>query len=426
MAGSITVSSITLDSDNNFSIKSNTGATLFFANTTGIDIANSIGATAITSDKILSIANTKITGNITSSQIAPDQTLNGNVSVTGTLAATGGIIYSGTGLASVAPVSISNGYVEWSIAANALTCSIKAYDGTDPSATNPVYARFRNPTLTTASYLIRTITSALSVVVSSGSTLGTVSGAASRIRGVLIDNAGTVVLGVYNSWNDTTKSLLGLDESAVYSTTAEGGAGAADSAQVIYTTSAQTSKAIVEVGYVESTQATAGTWATALANKVTVGGGYSRTGDMVQSPISIDGQYATGSTAIPLDNTIPQNTEGVQYLSQAITPLSAANILMIDSRQNFSANGGQFIGIALFQDATASAIAAASMMITSASETACATLQYVMKANTAASTTFKIRMGCNGAVAIYFNGYSAARLYGGVMASTLQIQEIFA
>jgi hypothetical protein len=87
MAGSITVSSITLDSDNNFSIKSNTGATLFFANTTGIDIANSIGATAITNDKILSVANTKISGNIASSQIAPDQTLNGNVSVTGTLSA---------------------------------------------------------------------------------------------------------------------------------------------------------------------------------------------------------------------------------------------------------------------------------------------------------------------------------------------------
>ena len=69
MAGSIIVSSITLDSDNNFSIKSNTGATLFFANTSGIDIANSIGATAITNDKILSVANTKISGNIISSQI---------------------------------------------------------------------------------------------------------------------------------------------------------------------------------------------------------------------------------------------------------------------------------------------------------------------------------------------------------------------
>ena len=102
MAGSIIVSSITLDSDNNFSIKSNTGATLFFANTTGIDVANSIGATAITNDKILSVANTKISGNIissqitsvantqisgniASSQITSNPTLYGNVSVTGVI-----------------------------------------------------------------------------------------------------------------------------------------------------------------------------------------------------------------------------------------------------------------------------------------------------------------------------------------------------
>ncbi len=62
MAGSITISSITLDSDNNFSIKSNTGATLFFANTSGVDVANSLPSSSITSDKIVSVANTKITG----------------------------------------------------------------------------------------------------------------------------------------------------------------------------------------------------------------------------------------------------------------------------------------------------------------------------------------------------------------------------
>jgi len=69
MAGSITVSSITLDSDNNFSIKSNTGATLFFANTSGVDVANSLPSSSITNDKIVSVANTKISGNIVSSQI---------------------------------------------------------------------------------------------------------------------------------------------------------------------------------------------------------------------------------------------------------------------------------------------------------------------------------------------------------------------
>jgi hypothetical protein len=90
MAGSITVSSITLDSDNNFSIKSNTGATLFFANTTGIDVANSFASSSITSDKILTVANTKISGNIISSQI----TSVANTQLTGTI--TGSQISSNT------------------------------------------------------------------------------------------------------------------------------------------------------------------------------------------------------------------------------------------------------------------------------------------------------------------------------------------
>jgi hypothetical protein len=69
MAGTLIVSNLTTDTDNSFIVRSNTGITLFSANTTGIDVANSIGATAITNDKILSVANTKISGNIISSQI---------------------------------------------------------------------------------------------------------------------------------------------------------------------------------------------------------------------------------------------------------------------------------------------------------------------------------------------------------------------
>jgi hypothetical protein len=49
----------------------------------------SIANSAITAAKIISVANTQITGNIVSSQIASNQTLNGNVSVTGTLAVSG-------------------------------------------------------------------------------------------------------------------------------------------------------------------------------------------------------------------------------------------------------------------------------------------------------------------------------------------------
>jgi hypothetical protein len=62
---------------------------------TSASIANSAISAAdiadgtITAAKIISVANTQITGNIVSSQIAPNQTLNGNVSVTGTLAVSG-------------------------------------------------------------------------------------------------------------------------------------------------------------------------------------------------------------------------------------------------------------------------------------------------------------------------------------------------
>jgi hypothetical protein len=82
-----------------------------------------------------------------------------------------------------------------------------------------------------------------------------------------LDNAGTVELAVVNiaGGND-------LSETGLISTTAEGGAGAADSASTVYSTTARTSVAYRVVGYVESTQATAGTWATAPSTIQGAGG----------------------------------------------------------------------------------------------------------------------------------------------------------
>ena len=69
MAGTLIVSNLKTDTDNSFIVRSNTGTTLFVANTTGIDVANSFASSSITSDKILTVANTQISGNIISSQI---------------------------------------------------------------------------------------------------------------------------------------------------------------------------------------------------------------------------------------------------------------------------------------------------------------------------------------------------------------------
>lgn len=150
--------------------------------------------------------------------------------------------------------SLSNIGLTATVAASALTIALKGADGSDASSTSPVDIVFRSATATTGTPVIRSVTGALSVVVSSGSTLGTVSGVAGFVYVYAIDNAGTVELAV--SGTNT------FDQGSILTTTAEGGAGGADSGGVIYSASARTGVAIRLLARVKSTQATAGTWAT--------------------------------------------------------------------------------------------------------------------------------------------------------------------
>lgn len=155
-----------------------------------------------------------------------------------------------------------NGRVTASVAANALTLAIKGKDGNDPSSTNKVYAAFRSGTASSSDWNIREITAALSVVVSSGSTLGHASGILQHLFVYLVDNAGTVEMAVSNLPPDYPGTFLGT---RLISTTAEGGAGAADSATGIYSSTARTNVPWVCVAMCKSNQVTAGTWATAPA-----------------------------------------------------------------------------------------------------------------------------------------------------------------
>jgi len=80
------------------------------------------------------------------------------------------------------------------VGSKALTVSLKGSDGNAPSATNPVLIGFRSATLTAGNPVFRTVTAALSVVLSSGSTLGFTAALAGRLYVWAIDNAGTVEL----------------------------------------------------------------------------------------------------------------------------------------------------------------------------------------------------------------------------------------
>lgn len=139
------------------------------------------------------------------------------------------------------------------------------------------------------------------------------------------------------------------------------------------------------------------------------------------------GAVATGSTAIPVDDSIPQITEGDQYMSLAITPQNASSTLEIEVVLcgSEAGNTSDLITAALFKDSIANAIAAAS--------TSCVGVHYGPSTITfrhrqsAASTTtqtFTVRAGLNTANTFVFNGGDGTgRKFGGVLASSIKITE---
>lgn len=279
------------------STAANTGAFTTLTGTTGnITTINS------TTGNITTINAT--TGNIT--------TVNATTSTTTGVTTTGTLTFSAGG-SMTKPAESAIKPITATVAAGALTVTL-----------NPTTLEFRSSTLTSGTVTSRSIASAISMTVSSGSTLGTTSATQSRIVVLALDNAGTIELAVVNiaGGNDLT-------ETGLISTTAEGGAGAADSASVIYSTAARSSVAYRVVGYVESTQATAGTWATTPSTIQGCGGqalaamssiGYSQTWS---APSRSFGTTYTNTTGRPIFVVIcvtPPGTNGyVNVVVQSVT-----------------------------------------------------------------------------------------------------------
>ena len=130
------------------------------------------------------------------------------------------------------------------VAGGALTLSLQ-----------PVTMKFRSSTLSTGVYVQRAISTALSLVLPTGASLGSVNTITSRFVVLALDVAGTVELAVIN-----ISGGVNLDESGIISSTAI--SAAATSPSVLYSTTARAGVAYRVVGFVDNTQATAGTYAT--------------------------------------------------------------------------------------------------------------------------------------------------------------------
>ncbi|WP_283195484.1 hypothetical protein [Rhizobium sp. AN80A] len=129
------------------------------------------------------------------------------------------------------------------------------------------------------------------------------------------------------------------------------------------------------------------------------------------------------SANIPIDDTIPQITEGTQILTVDVTPKAANSKLRIRFTGNVAAKAvAQPIAYAIFNGG-ANAIKAGYIAIADSGHGANLTGEVEYSPGVTTTQTISVRVGA-GSGSIRMNGSSAARLFGGVSASTLIVEEI--
>ena len=137
------------------------------------------------------------------------------------------------------------------------------------------------------------------------------------------------------------------------------------------------------------------------------------------------GIYASGTGLIPEDNTIPQNTEGDEYMALQIIPLNAQSKLEINVLAFISNSiSNPRIG-ALFQDSTTNALNSGSHFDSIPSAMTPLNINHFMTSGTTNATTFKFRAGGTIAGTTYFNGLSGGQLFNGTLFSSITIKEFY-
>lgn len=231
-----------------------------------------------------------------------------------------------------------------SVGASALTISASALS-----------LEFRSTTLGSGSVTSVSGTPS-SLVISSGSTLGTTNNTQSDIAVLAINNAGVIEIAAVN-----IAGGVDLSETGLISTTAEGGAGAADSISTIYSTTARANVAYRVIGIIRSTQVNAGTWATAPSLIQGAGGqaefrgtsmlrmntdnGFGSTNTAIRrmsTTVTSIGDGITAADSATLGGTFTINTTGVYGISLTFGTTTAGQLsgISLNSTQLTTAYSG--------------------------------------------------------------------------------------
>lgn len=212
-----------------------------------------------------------------------------------------------------------------SVGSNALTATLQ-----------PCIVDFRSASLGNGAVTSLSVTSAITVTAPSGATLGTVSAVQSRIMILAIQGPVNVELALIN-----ISGGVNLDETTLINTTAI--TSGSNLNNVAYSTTARSGVPFRVVGYIESTQATAGTWSTVPSTVQGAGGqaistmaslGYGQTWQNVTGSRLIGTNY-TNTTGKPIFINVSVSSTAATFMSFTINGLQSS----VTSTQTVVNNG---------------------------------------------------------------------------------------
>ena len=145
-------------------------------------------------------------------------------------------------------------------------------------------------------------------------------------------------------------------------------------------------------------------------------------GIVVQRVSTQTGAVQSGSGFYTINDSIPQITDGNLFLTLAITPQSAANILVVNVTACLENPGSSFVMGGIFNNLSSDCLSIATIFGAAGIQNDF-WLQHEMTAGTTSPITFYFRAGGNVSSLTTLNGTGGSRTFGGVNCTIMQITE---
>jgi hypothetical protein len=133
---------------------------------------------------------------------------------------------------------------------------------------------------------------------------------------------------------------------------------------------------------------------------------------------------STTTASIPVDDTIPQSTEGTEFMTVSITPTNTSSTLIIEFDAWVARSDTGVLIMALFRDSTANALQTTIQTISGPKFASPGRVKALVSAGSTRSTTFKLRYGVNIGTGSILRTPAAAALFGASDIAYMTVTEI--